>query len=267
MNIQLELIKMSEAAPTQTKALGQTVGTPSQAEQKEKVKSLVRYSKPTVVSKNASLKAKKGGNSANQETIVTNTQDILNSILPPLEWVKNGQHYGEYVLSTPATRADVVTLQKELDDLLQIRRARETGICPVREELYAQCFDELIRQITIICSHRGLLLVRVRDEMRMTIQAYQTLYESALAFGMRFALKGEQNRAMWNNQILELTEDNELLEQQVMELEASIQAIEEEDEKVKEAEAMAHNAEVEQRQKTIEDYRKRVENKLLDIKG
>ena len=25
-------------------------------------------------------------------------------------------------------------------------QARETGICPVREELYSQCFDELIRQ-------------------------------------------------------------------------------------------------------------------------
>jgi dynein light intermediate chain len=67
----------------------------------------------------------------------------------------------------------VIELQKELDKRLQTRQARETGICPIREELYAQTFDELIRQITINCSHRGLLLVRVRDEMRMTIQAYQ----------------------------------------------------------------------------------------------
>ena len=52
-------------------------------------------------------------------------------------------------------------------------QARETGICPVREELYAQCFDELIRQVTINCAERGLLLLRVRDEMRMSIAAYQ----------------------------------------------------------------------------------------------
>lgn len=52
-------------------------------------------------------------------------------------------------------------------------QARETGICPVREELYAQCCDELIRQVTINCAERGLLLLRVRDEMRMTIAAYQ----------------------------------------------------------------------------------------------
>ena len=47
--------------------------------------------------------------------------------------------------------------------------ARETGICPIREELFSQCFDELIRQITIKCAERGFLLVRVRDEIRGTI--------------------------------------------------------------------------------------------------
>lgn len=58
----------------------------------------------------------------------------------------------------------------------------------MREELYAQTFDELIRQITISCAERGLLLLRVRDEARMTVAAYQTLYESSIAFGMRKAL-------------------------------------------------------------------------------
>lgn len=44
-------------------------------------------------------------------------------------------------------------------------------------------------QVTINCAERGLLLLRVRDEMRMTIAAYQTLYESSVAFGMRKALQ------------------------------------------------------------------------------
>ena len=95
------------------------------------------------------------------------------------------------VSPTPATKADVLVLQENLDKRLQQRQARETGICPIREELYAQCFDELIRQITINCAERGLLLVRVRDEIRMTIQAYQTLYESSIAYGMRKALQAE----------------------------------------------------------------------------
>ena len=89
---------------------------------------------------------------------------------------------------------DVINLQDDLDKRLQARQARETGICPIREELYAQCFDELIRQITIQCAERGFLLVRVRDEIKMTIQAYQTLYESSIAYGMRKALMAEQRK-------------------------------------------------------------------------
>lgn len=48
--------------------------------------------------------------------------------------------------------------------------------------------DELIRQVTINCAERGLLLLRIRDEIRMTISAYQILYESSIAFGIRKAL-------------------------------------------------------------------------------
>lgn len=55
--------------------------------------------------------------------------------------------------------------------------------------------DELIRQMTINCAERGLLLLRVRDEIRMTIASYQTLYESSIAFGMRKALSAEQTKA------------------------------------------------------------------------
>lgn len=55
--------------------------------------------------------------------------------------------------------------------------------------------DELIRQVTINCAERGLLLLRVRDEIHMTIAAYQTMYESSIAFGIRKALIAEQRKA------------------------------------------------------------------------
>jgi len=56
------------------------------------------------------------------------------------EWTESGQLWVQQVSSTPATRLDVITLQEELDRRLQQRQARETGICPVRRELYSQCF-------------------------------------------------------------------------------------------------------------------------------
>lgn len=102
----------------------------------------------------------------------TRNEDYLNSILPPREYTEQGQLWVRYVSPTPATKVDVMNLQDELDKRFLQRGGRETGICPIREELYAQCFDELIRQITIQCAERGFLLVRARDEIKMTIQAY-----------------------------------------------------------------------------------------------
>jgi dynein light intermediate chain, axonemal len=158
--------------------------------------SLVKYDIPILVSTSvAGKKSKKKQQLAPLEkTAATRNEDYLNSILPPREYTENGQLWVRYVSPTPATRVDVINLQDELDKRLQARQARETGICPIREELYAQCFDELIRQITIQCAERGFLLVRVRDEIKMTIQAYQTLYESSIAYGMRKALMAEQRK-------------------------------------------------------------------------
>ena len=88
-----------------------------------------------------------------------------------------GKHYIQYVSHQPASRIDVARLREMLDQKLMERQARESGICPVREELFSQCFDEIIRQVTLNLPERGLLLLRVRDEIKMTIAAYQTLYQ------------------------------------------------------------------------------------------
>ena len=37
-------------------------------------------------------------------------------------------------------------------------------------------------------------MLRVRDELKMTLMAYQTLYESSIAFGGRQAIKAERGR-------------------------------------------------------------------------
>merc|ERR1719155_451751 len=98
------------------------------------------------------------------------------------------------------------------------RQARETGICPVREDLYSQCFDELIRQVAINCPERGLLLLRVRDEIRMTIDAYKTLYDSSVTFGVRKQLQAEQGMAEMEEKISGLNSVKKQLESQVLEL-------------------------------------------------
>merc|ERR1719354_423341 len=198
--------------------------------------SLLRYDNPVLISRSDGVSGSKDHKQIPGKKLPpvddkrakpqTQTEDILNSILPPREWEESGQLWVQKVSSTPATRLDVINLQEQLDLILQKRQARETGIDPVRRELYTQCFDELIRHVTISCQERGLLLLRVRDEIRMSIAAYQTLYESSVAFGMRKALQAEQGKSDMEKKIVDLEEEKHELEKQVNELKAKCEAIE-----------------------------------------
>ena len=167
-------------------------------------KSLVQY--------NAGFDVTEGGeayNSANHPPLPgiesnPNLTQCLNAMFEPREWTEKGKKYISYVSSEPATREKARDLFKALDEKIKERQAREKGICPVREELYSQCFDEIIRQVTIECPERGLLLLRVRDEIKMTIASYQTLYESAILFGIRKQLQAEEGKEELKKKIAEL---------------------------------------------------------------
>jgi hypothetical protein len=131
---------------------------------------------------------KKSDDGKGSEVDDYSVKDALNKILPPKKIYKNDQLWVQYVSCTPVTKAEVHNLQEGLDRRLQTMQARETGICPIREQLYNECFDELIRQVTINCLERGILLMRVKKEVEMTINSYQTLYESSIAYGIRTSL-------------------------------------------------------------------------------
>jgi dynein light intermediate chain len=47
-----------------------------------------------------------------------------------------------YASTAPSTRFDVIKLQEEMDAKLMKRQARDSGICPVREDIYMQCFGK-----------------------------------------------------------------------------------------------------------------------------
>ena len=120
--------------------------------------------------------------------------ETLNSMFPPKQWEENGHKFIQYVSPKSATREKSRDLFKALDMKLKERRAKEKGICPVREELYSQCFDEIIRQVTIDNAERGLLLLKVRDEIKMSIASYKILYESDILYGIRKQQQAEDAR-------------------------------------------------------------------------
>jgi len=165
-----------------------------------------------------------------QGNTAPSSTDVLNAVLPPIEFVAPGQdgqlhRFRQEVNAEPATRLDVVQLQEALDQRLMERQARESGICPVLEELYGQAFDELIRQVTINSPERGVLLLRVRDEIRMTIAAYNTLFQSSVTFGTRKQIEAEQGKHAIAKDIEQLRAECDKLDAQRQELKNNFDSV------------------------------------------
>ena len=59
------------------------------------------------------------------------------------------------------------------------------------------------------------MLVRVRDEYRSQLNAYQGLYDSSIAYGMRHALMAEQKKSEIHLKIKTLMSECEELEELV----------------------------------------------------
>ena len=143
-------------------------------------------------------------------------------MLPPREWVEQGKHYIQQVSHEVATRIDVARLREMLDQKLQERQARETGLCPVRKELFNQCFDELIRQVTLNQPERGLLLLRVRNDITKTREAYMTLYNSAITFAMRKQQLAEHGKADLEKEIKSQEDEKKRQQNTIIQLETRI---------------------------------------------
>ena len=183
----------------------------------------------------------------NENSTIDNNPSLsetLNSMFLPREWEENGKRFIQYVSPEPATREKARDLFKALDEKIKERQAREKGICPVREELYSQCFDEIIRQVTIECPERGLLLLRVRDEIKMTIASYQTLYESAILFGIRKQLQAEAGKEELKKRKEELEQRKKKLIEKKLQLENKLKAFDKQIEERKQIESVKREEEI-----------------------
>ena len=120
--------------------------------------------------------------------------DFLDTILPPKKWTEGDEEYIQHVSIQPSSRSDVLKLDEQLETLLKERKSRSTGICNTRSALYEDCFKELIREVAIDSHERASLLIQVKEELDLTIAAYEELYESAAAFGIRKAVHEEQDK-------------------------------------------------------------------------
>ncbi|CAH1400705.1 unnamed protein product [Nezara viridula] len=169
---------------------------------------------------------------------------ILNCIVKPRLYHYSNQLWKQEVSPEPATRTDVEKLSENLDARLADRQARESGLCPIRNQLYQEAFSELIRQVTVSCGERGILLLRVRDEMQMTLKAYQTLYESSIAFGIRKTLLAEEGKERMHEEIKTKKEEIQVFGEKLNAMQQKYTMMERRAEELREAEQRKHQEEI-----------------------
>ena len=241
---------------------------PQRAQNITLINSLVKYDTPYLISSTAKNKKtledlKESEEDANiylrniinkddDESLIGfkySVKDALNRLLPPKKITDKDQEWVQYVTCTPVAKADVVNLQENLDRRLQTEQARETGICPIREKLYTECFDELIRQITLNCLERGILLTRIKKELNMTVNSYQSLYESSIAYGIRTLLLAEEEKKKLNDEIGKIEKECEDLEVEIQEIDYKLKEHKETDDKNRQALKLKHIEEIEENRK------------------
>lgn len=129
---------------------------------------------------------------------------ILDTLLPPRVEIEDDGFWFQKISRAPASSSDLLRLQEELDAELVKREAREVGVCPIRTEIYDQCFEELIRQECVVCPERGRLLRMVYLEAKLSLKSSMECYESALAYGLKKMLVSARETERLTGEVTEL---------------------------------------------------------------
>ena len=158
-----------------------------------------------------------------ERPVVTTTEKVLTSIFPPrLATVVDSEgkpvRLVQPVAHKQCSRGELSALKDVFDYKLQDSKARAVGICPVRRTIHGMLFDELLRQVTIDNPERGLLLLRIRDELQMSLDAYSSLYNASQDYGANKLQEGTIGKPDMLRRIKELTSENEGLRKEVKRL-------------------------------------------------
>ena len=149
-------------------------------DEEARMRALAKYVSPNIQSQMRKLSDK---------PIIAPPDKILNAVLPPRTFIAHDSATGNDILMAQpvsekqVSRPELADLLFQFETRLRETKARQTGICPVRSAINAMLFDELIRQVTIDLPERGLLLLRIKDELRMTLDTWKSLHEAGAQYG------------------------------------------------------------------------------------
>eukprot|EP00903_Cladosiphon_okamuranus_P005645 g5611.t1 len=150
---------------------------------------------------------------------------ILKALLPNKEYADEAGAWVQAVSSAVRTRAELEMVRGRVEELLAKLQARPGAICAVRERIFSELYDELIREITLQCPERGLLLLRLRDETRVNLDTYAEIYRDSFAFSRRKVEAARQELDGVRSWMINLESQTSALKAQVRSLGADLASI------------------------------------------
>ena len=100
----------------------------------------------------------------------------------------------EVFFSSPLTIWPILKFDADYSTLEKIGQGKYGEVFRI-EERAAAAGGKRARAAKVMRCARATEKLRVRDEIRMSIAAYQTLYQSSVTFGTRKQLQSEQGKA------------------------------------------------------------------------
>ncbi|XP_014252582.1 axonemal dynein light intermediate polypeptide 1-like isoform X1 [Cimex lectularius] len=192
--------------------------------------------------------------------ISSETRPILDVIAYPREWKEGDLTWRQEVSMDQFTRSEVLKLHENLDLRLKERCARGKGICAVRMELFAQVFDELIRQVTLNCLERGMLLLRIRDEYNLTLSVHQALCEGSTSFGARKANLAEEDKNKNHNEIEKVKAEIAAINKNILDMDSKFLMLERRAEELRATQEKNHINEINFLKKTNQQLKAQLES-------
>ena len=99
----------------------------------------------------------------------------------------------------------------------------------------------------------------------MTVNSYQSLYESSIAYGIRTLLLAEEEKKLLNDEIGKIESECEELEKQIQEIDYKLKEHKENDDKNREALKLKHTEEIEVNRQKGKLIKEKLRDKLTFI--
>jgi len=159
---------------------------------------------------------------------------------------------------------DCTVLRESLDHSLKDRNLSETGLCPERHELYKDCFDDMIIDITNVDSEQGALLSRIRDELNTTSDCYKKLYESSVSFGLNKAIAARAQNEKLHSKIEQVLDEKRNLLDENQYLKRKLNAVKKDEDNKREREMNRYQLELRRLKNRNEQIKRGLESCLLN---